>query len=117
MPGVIVLSDQVFASNSDVLQGTRLQTVPQGGFLTFEFSATVCTDTNRFVVSVQMPNGDTPLNDVLVPADGYDGTNGVLNNNSKMQITLPVAQGGHAVVSLTETGLCVCTFRITYTPA
>jgi hypothetical protein len=117
MPGVIVLSDQVLASNSDILQGTRLQTVPMGGFLTFEFSAEECSQSNNAVVSVQMPNGDTPLNDVLVPFNGYSATDGVLHSNTKMQITLPVQQGGHAVVSITETGTTVVTYRITYTPA
>jgi len=117
MAGVIVLSDQISASNSDVLQGTRLQTVPQGGFLTFEFSAEECSSANKAVVSVQMPNGDTPLNEVLIPFNAYDAANGVLHAQSKMQITLPVQQGGHAVVSITETGTTVVTFRITYTPA
>ena len=117
MAGVIVLSDQISASNSDVLQGTRLQTVPQGGFLTFEFSAEECSASNKAVVSVQMPNGDTPLNEVLIPFNAYDAANGVLHAQSKMQITLPVQQGGHAVVSVTETGTTVVTFRITYTPA
>ena len=117
MPGVIVLSEQVSASNSDVLQGTRLQTVPQGGFLTFEFSAEECSSANNAVVSIQMPNGDTPLNEVLIPFNGYSATDGVLHSSSKMQITLPVQQGGHAVVSITETGTTVVTFRITYTPA
>lgn len=117
MPGVIVLSDRVLASNSDILQGTRLQTVPQGGFLTFEFSAEESSATNNAVVSVQMPNGDTPLNEVLIPYNGFDGANSILHIDTKMQITLPVQQGGHAVVSITETGTTVVTFRITYTPA
>ena len=117
MPGVIVLSDQLSASNSDVLQGTRLQTVPRGGFLTFEFSAEECSASNNAVVSIQMPNGDTPLNEVLIPYNGYDAANGVLHTDTKMQATFPVSQGGHAVVSITETGTTVVTFRITYTPA
>lgn len=117
MPGVIVLSDLLSASDSDILQGSRLQTVPQGGFLTFEFSAEECSATNNGKISVQMPNGDTPLNEVLIPANGYSVSDGVLNSNSKMQITLPVQQGGHAVVSYTETGTTVVAYRITYTPA
>lgn len=117
MAGVIVLSDLITASNSDVLQGTRLQTVPQGGFLTFEFAAGECDGTNFAQVSVQMPNGDTPLNDVLIPYNAYDSGNGVLHAQSKMQITLPVQQGGHAVVSITETGATKVIYRITYTPA
>lgn len=113
MAGPIVLSDIEVASNSDILQGTRLQTVPQGGYLTFELQSNGNDETHNYRVSVQMPNGDTPLNDVRVTS----GAAGALNNNDKMQITLPVAQGGHTVFSCTETGLAQLTWRVTYTPA
>ena len=114
MAGPIVLSSLESASNSDILQGTRLQTVPQGGYLTFELQALLNTQTDNFNVSVQMPNGDTPLNDVRVSSGA---TGGALNNNDKMQITLPVAQGGHTVFSCSETGANVLAWRVTYTPA
>jgi len=114
MAGPIVLSSYENASNADILQGTRLQTVPQGGYLTFELQSSENNASNFVTVSVQMPNGDTPLNDVHV-TDGV--TLGALNNNDKMQITLPVAQGGHTVFSCTETGIAQLTWRVTYTPA
>ena len=114
MAGIIVLSSTEFASNPDILQGTRLQTVPQGGYLTFELQSSTNEAANYFRVSVQMPNGDTPLNDVNV-TDG--AIFGALNNNDKMQITLPVAQGGHTVFSCVETGIAQLTWRVTYTPA
>jgi hypothetical protein len=114
MAGPIVLSNTERASNSDILQGTRLQTVPQGGYLTFELQSSANDLTDNFTVSVQMPNGDTPLNEVYVVAGV---TTGALNNNDKMQITLPVAQGGHTVFSCTETGTAQLTWRVTYTPA
>ena len=114
MAGPIVLSSIETATNADILQGTRLQTVPQGGYLTFELQSSANDDTTNFNVSVQMPNGDTPLNDVRVTKGA---TTGALNNNDKMQITLPVAQGGHTVFSCTETGIAQLTWRVTYTPA
>ena len=58
--GPIILSGQEAADNSDILQGTRLQTVPAGGFLTFELQASDNDATNNYTVSVQMPGGDTP---------------------------------------------------------
>jgi hypothetical protein len=114
MAGPIVLSSIESASNSDILQGTRLQTVPQGGYLTFELQTTVNDATNFMNISIQMPNGDTPMNGVRVPegATGY-----ALNNNDKTQITLPVAQGGHTVFSCEETGSTNLVWRVTYTPA
>lgn len=114
MAGPIVLSSVETETNSDILQGTRLQTVPQGGYLTFELQSNDNTPTDFFSVSIQMPNGDTPLNGVRVPegATGYG-----LNNNDKTQITLPVAQGGHTVFSCEETGATQLVWRVTYTPA
>ncbi len=114
MAGVIVLSDIEVASNSDILQGTRLQTVPAGGFLTFEMQAAENSDTDYVEVSIQMPNGDTPLNGVRIP-DG--ATSFALNNNDKTMLTLPIAQGGHTVFSTVETGSNSLTWRVTYTPA
>lgn len=114
MAGVIVLSDIESATNTDILQGTRLQTVPQGGFLTFELQSSANDASNAMAVSIQMPNGDTPLNSVRVP-DG--ATDGAINDNDKMMITLPIAQGGHTVFSVTETGTAVLHWRVTYSPA
>jgi len=114
MAGVIVLSDDATATNSDILQGTRLQTVPAGGFLTFEVQASANDDTNNASISIQMPNGDTPLNGVRVPKGA---TEGAINFNDKMMITLPIQQGGHTVFSVEETGAVYMAWRVTYTPA
>lgn len=116
MAGVIVLSDVEFATNTDILQGTRLQTVPAGGFLTFEMQANANDITVFNTVSIQMPNGDTPLNEVRVPASN-PGANGVIDDRQKLMITLPIAQGGHTVFSTTETGANGMVWRVTYTPA
>lgn len=114
MAGVIVLSNRETATNADILSGTRLQTVPAGGFLTFEMQANSNTATDNIQVSIQMPNGDTPLNNVYVPAGA---TADALNANDKMMITLPIQQGGHTVFSCTETGSTAFSWRVTYSPA
>lgn len=115
MAGVIVLSD-LDGSNTDILQGTRLQTVPAGGFLTFEMLSDLNTSAANNKVSIQMPNGDTPLNDVNVPAEP-NAVQGVMDDRQKMMITLPIAQGGHTVFSVAQTGAAVMTWRVTYSPA
>lgn len=117
MAGVIVLSDVEAATNSDILQGTRLQTVPSGGFLTFEMQSSANSSSDYVEVSIQMPNGDTPLNAVRIP-DG--ATSFALNNNDKTQITLPIQQGGHTVFSVTRTSpndAADLTWRVSYSPA
>lgn len=116
MAGVIVLSDVESATNTDILQGTRLQTVPAGGFLTFEMCAEKNFAADFLTVSIQMPNGDTPLNGVRVPGSN-PGAFGVIDDRQKLMITLPIAQGGHTVFSVEETGDTTMTWRVTYTPA
>jgi hypothetical protein len=114
MAGVIVLSDLETTTNADILSGTRLQTVPAGGFLTFEVQASASGTTNYVTISVQLPNGDTPLNNVRVPVGA---TANAINNNDKMMITLPVQQGGHTVFSSNKVGASDLVWRVTYSPA
>lgn len=114
--GPIILSGQEAASNADILQGGRLQTVPSSGFLTFELSASDNDATNNIVASVQMPGGNTPLNGVRIPAGGTAGLAGVIDDRTCLTVTLPIAQGGHCVFSAVETGDTEFTWRVTYTP-
>lgn len=114
MPGVIVVTGREAATNTDILQGTRLQTVPRGGFLTFEIQADNNDATNSMTVSIQLPSGDTPFNGVFCPT-GVTG--GALNVDDKLQATFGVGQGGHAVFSCTETGAAIMDWRVTYRPA
>ena len=117
MAGPIILSGQEAATNTDILQGTRLQTVPQGGFLTFELQASDNDATNNYTVSVQMPGGDTPMNATRIPCGNTSGLAGVIDERTNLTATFPIVQGGHAVFSCTETGDAELTWRVTYTPA
>jgi hypothetical protein len=114
--GPIILSGLESASNSDILQGTRLQTVPAGGILTFELQSNAATATSNNTVSIQMPNGDTPLNNTLVPTSN-PGLAGVIDERQNLTVSFPISQGGHCVFSTTETGSTQLTWRVTYTPA
>jgi len=114
--GPIIISSIESATNADILQGTRLQTVPAGGVLTFELQAENNTATSFCAVSVQMPNGDTPLNSVRVPGCN-PALEGVIDERQNLTVSFPIMQGGHCVFSTTETGTSVLTWRVTYTPA
>ena len=116
MAGVIILSGQETATNTDILQGTRLQTVPRGGFLTFELEADLNDATNNYTTSIQLPGGDNPMDGVRVPANAA-GADGVIDERENLTATFPVAQGGHCVFSCVETGTAVFSWRVTYTPA
>jgi len=114
--GPIILSSTESASNSDILQGTRLQTVPAGGVLTFELQSEHNDSTNNFTVSVQMPNGDTPMNNTRVPGTSVADA-GIIDERQNLTVSFPIMQGGHCVFSCTETGSSVLAWRVTYTPA
>ena len=114
--GPIVLSSVESATNSDILQGTRLQTVPAGGVLTFELQAAMATAANNYAASIQMPNGDTPLNNVRVPGCN-PSLEGVIDERQNLTVSFPIMQGGHCVFSTTETGNTSLAWRVTYTPA
>ena len=111
----IVISALLSGTNADILQGTRLQTVYANGILTFELSASVASATNFYTTSIQLPDGDTPLNGVLVPANG--GTDGLLDDRNKLMASFRTGQGGHATFSVTETGTATLIYRVTFTPA
>lgn len=109
---MIIESGQEAATNTDILNGTRLATAPRNGRMLIEMSADVCVEgTNDAKVSVQLPGGDTPLDSVLVPAAT---TAGSLDDRQSLRIEVPVQQGGQVLFSMTETGTVVFTWRVTF---
>mgnify|MGYP000608866454 CR=1 FL=1 len=116
MASPIILSGQEAASNTDILQGTRLQTVPRGGMLTFELQASDNDATNNMACSIQLPNGDTPMNATRIPGTSTSGLAGVIDDRTCLTASFPISQGGHCVFSATETGDTELTWRVTYSP-
>lgn len=103
------------ASNTDILNGTRLNAIPYNGTLTLEFQANVNTAAANFTVTVQEPNGDVPIDAQLVP-----GTNpaldGVLDQRQLLRISFRATQGGHFNISLVETGTALAMWRAVLSP-
>jgi len=114
--GPITVGGQEIATNTDILQGSRLQTVPSNGILTFEMSAADNVAANSYTVSIQLPNGDTPMNGVPVPGGATAGLAGVLDSRTYLRASYPVGQGGHCSFSCTETGDSEFDWRVTFTP-
>lgn len=116
--GIIVVGEQEIATNADILQGTRLQTVPKNGFLLFELAASDNIAANRFTTSILLPNGDNPVNLVPVPQGAPTaGIPGVLDDRLALRLRFRIGQGGHCVFSCVLTGAAEFTWRVTYTPA
>lgn len=117
MAGVIVLSAVLSATTADILQGTRLQTVPLGGSLLFLMGASDAVAANHYTVTIQLPSGDTPMNGVWVPQSGPTaGVAGLLDDRLMLAFRARVRQGGHPVFTCTETGDTEFFYRIIYTP-
>lgn len=114
MPTIIV-SGLEAGSNTDILQGTRLQTVARNGIMTFEMQAADGAAANHYVATIQLPNGDTPLNGVIVPANSVTaGLPGVIDESDDLQFSAPVGQGGHVGFSCVETGDTELAWRVTF---
>ncbi len=116
MAGPIIVSGQEAGTNTDILQGTRLQTVPSNGMLTFELQASDNAAANHYTASIELPSGDTPLNDVLMPAGPDAGVPGVIDSRVDLQASFRVGQGGHSTLSCIETGDTEFTWRVTFSP-
>ncbi len=108
----IVESALIAATNTDILQATRLQTLMGGGVLTIEVSASATAAANNMVMSLQLPNGKTPLNGVLIPVGSAAGS---LDDRTSLKFRVAIGQGGgHPVFSMVLTGTSIVIFRATY---
>lgn len=117
MSGMIILAGLEAASNTDILQGTRLQTAPHSGVLSFELQAADSVAANNYTVSIQLPDGSTPLNGTVIPGNsGTAGVAGIINERDALKLRFRIAQGGHCVFSCVETGDTELAWRVTFTP-
>lgn len=116
MPGTIIIGGFEAASNADILQGTRLQSAPQNGWLFFEMQAADNVAANNYTASIQLPGGDTPMNGTPIPGGTSAGVAGILDDRLALRARFRIRQGGHCVFSVTETGDTEATWRVTFQP-
>lgn len=93
----------ITADDLDVLNGTRLNAIPYNGQLTLEFCCNANDGTNGWTVTVQLPNGDVPVDTQVVTANG-DAAGGVLDSNTLTRMSFRAGQGGHFTIAFQETG-------------
>lgn len=106
---MIFESSLISATNSDVLSVGRLNSIPYNGLLTLRFLSDLGTAAAKFMLTIQKPGGDVPVDDQQVWASG-SGADMVMDDREVMSFTFQATQGGHFIVSLTETGTAVCAF-------
>ena len=97
------------ATNTDLLASpSRLAAIPRGGILTLQFTAEESSASSYFLLTIQTPEGDTPVEDFQIPANGQSETHSVMDVNTELRLQFTASQGGHFLISLTETGDTVC---------
>jgi len=107
---MIFESSLISATNTDVLSAGRLNSIPYNGRLTLRFLADLGTAAAFYTLTIQLPGGDVPVDAQVVQASG-SGADMVIDDREVMQFQFNASQGGHFVVSLTETGTAVCAFQ------
>jgi len=100
------------ASNSDVLNGTRLVTMPAGQ-VKVEVIAADNVAANHYTCSLTLPGGGAPWLDVLVPGGSTAGLAGVMDDRLSLSGIFTVYQDGHVTLSCTETGDTEMYWRVT----
>lgn len=110
---IITVTGFEAATINDVLQGTRLQTVPRNGILAIELQANLNDATNAFSSSIQLPDGTTPFTGMRVPS-GNNAIQGTMDSRLAYRATFKIEQGGHCVLDFAETGVAVVFWRVTF---
>jgi len=110
---LIIVSEQETTTNADMLAGTRLESMPAFGQVTFEFQAADCIAANQYVITVTKGE-EVPLSATLVPQGQTAGVTGVLDDATALIFTLDVAKADKVVLSSVLTGTTELMWRATF---
>lgn len=112
---MIYESAVVAATSTDVLNGTRLNAIPYNGTLIVDVQASLADATNNYALTIQLPNGDVPVDSQIVPANN-PALGGVLDERTLLRFSFRATQGGHFTISLTESGTAIAIWRAVLKP-
>jgi len=114
---MIYLRSTIITSNSDLLNATRLSSIPYNGTLVIQCQSNKGNASDNFSITIQLPNGEVPVDAQQVGCgDDANTLGGQLDSLFLDQWSFPAPQGGHFTISLTETGTAVCTTRVVLRP-
>lgn len=116
---MIYLTGIESASVTDLLNATRLSSIPYaGGMLTCQFQTNLATASNQFTVTIQLPGGEVPVDTQVIPCGQpvEEVLGGVLNNQYLTEFAFSAGVGSHFTIALTETGAAIVTWRIVLSP-
>ncbi len=111
---MIVESFRISATTADVLAApSRLAAIPYNGTLIIEMQAQQNDGTNQMAVTIQLPDGSTPLDAVAIPSGATDTA---INADDKYVVSVPATAGGHITIAATESGTAILDMRVTLMP-
>ncbi len=114
---MIYLRSTIIATTSDLLNNTRLSSIPFNGTLVIQAQANLGNATNNYAITIQLPNGEVPVDGQQVAAGQEgDALGGQLDTRYLDQWSFPAPQGGHFTISLTESGAAIATTRVVLRP-
>jgi len=113
----IYLKFNLTASNTDLLNNSRLTSIPYNGSLVIQCQANLGNATNNYSITIQLPDGTVPV-DAQQVAAGQEGDalGGQLDTRYMDMWSYPAPQGGHFTIALTETGTAIATVRVVLRP-
>ncbi len=101
MPDILV-TGQDAAANTNLLSGSRLETIPAGArALHFRCAADLSNPTNAMSLTIELPSGVIPVDgqQVLAAADNIVGA---LDERTLMQWTWYAVPGGRFIISVAD---------------
>lgn len=115
---MIYLTGFESATNADILNNTRLTSLPYGGQLTIQSLANLNNSTNGYTITIQLPDGSVPVDAQRVSAgqEVEGALGGQLDSRLLDQWTFPATIGGHFIITFTESGTAVVTWRVVLRP-
>jgi len=116
---MIYLTGVETASSTDLLNNTRLSSIPYSrGLLTIQMQANLSNATNNYACTIQLPDGTVPVDaqQVMCGQPVEEVLGGVLNERYLTQWSFPAPQGGHFTIAIVETGAAILTWRIVLRP-
>lgn len=115
---MIYLTGVELATNTDILDGTRLSAIPYDGQLTIQAQGNLNHAAARFTITIQLPNGNVPVDTQNVSAgqEVEGALGGQLDDRLLDMWTFPAFQGGHFTISFAEVGTAIVTWRVVLRP-
>jgi len=110
---IVIVSGQEAASNTDILQGTRLQTIGPGR-LTVELQASDNDATNNFTASLLLASGGAPMDATRVPCGNSTGLAGTIDDRTALVTVYRIRKTGHVTLSCIEAGSAELSWRVTH---